>query len=123
MSLTLSVTNEMAKLYPTTGETDTDRNSTMMHSYWKQLLSDPTMLNVSLYFATHVYAARLRHHAEQFLTDAAKGNALHTLGKRLSATSQDPPDSLIAAILTLTVLDVCSPSANALYVVGLCTFD
>jgi hypothetical protein len=77
-----------------------------MHSHWISLLSDPAMRNVSLYFATQVYTQRLRLHTEQFLVSAAEGNALQSLGERLNGFSGECPDSLVAAVLTLTVLDV-----------------
>lgn len=105
----VTVTQEMKKLYPYTADGEIDDQSTRMHSHWVALLSDATMLDVSLYFATQVYTARLRHHAEQFLVAAAKSNAFHSLRKRLSDVSDGCPDTLVASILTLTILDVRDP--------------
>ncbi|KPI34551.1 uncharacterized protein AB675_7403 [Cyphellophora attinorum] len=104
-SLINYLTHEMEKLYPATGRVGGDQSSSRMHSHWVSLLSDPAMRNVSLYFATQVYMERLRLHTEQFLVSAAKGTALQSLGDRLNGFSGECPDSLIAAILTLTVLD------------------
>ncbi len=82
----------------------------MMHSDWARFLPDPTMLDVSLYFSRRVYAARLQHHAMQFLVDVYKGRAIRSVRKRLSDGPPDLNDSLIASILILSVLDVCPHS-------------
>jgi len=78
-----------------------------MQSDWARFLPDPTMLDVSLYFARHVYAARRQHHAVQFVVDTYKGRAIRSVRERLNYGSSSLSDSLIAAVLILTVLDVC----------------
>jgi hypothetical protein len=80
----------------------------VMKSDWAHFLPDPTMLDVSLYFAGHVYAARRQHHAVQFIVDEYKGRAIRSVRERLNDGSNGLSDGLIAAILILTVLDVCT---------------
>ena len=78
-----------------------------MQSDWARFLPDPTMLDVSLCFARHVYAARLERHAVSFVVDAYKSRAIRSVRKRINDGPKDLSDSLIAAILILSVLDVC----------------
>lgn len=65
------------------------------------------MLDVSLYFAMHVYAARRQQHAIRFVVDTYKGRAIRSVRERLDYGAKGLSDSLVAAILILTILDVC----------------
>lgn len=79
---------------------------TVMQSDWASFLPDPTMLDVTLYFARHVYAARLQHHALELTVQTYKGRALRSVRQRIANVSNGLSDGLIAAIIILTVLDV-----------------
>ena len=81
----------------------------VMQSDWAHFLSDPTMLDVSLYFASHVHAARRQYRAiyiNQTVVDTYKGKAIKSVRERLGRGFNGLNDSFIAAILVLTVLDV-----------------
>jgi len=78
-----------------------------MPSDWTHLLPDPTMFDVSLYLAGHVYAARLQRQAIQFIVDSYQGRAIRSVRHNLAKMSNGLSDSLVAAILILTVIDVC----------------
>lgn len=96
----------MQKLHLVTDIPVSDTASAVMQSDWARFLPDPTIIDVSLYWARHVYAARLQHQAGQFIVDAYKGRAIRSVRERLNDGSDSLSDSLIAAILILTVLDV-----------------
>jgi hypothetical protein len=96
----------MGKLFLDTDISASNSSLAVMQSDWACFLPDPTMLDVSLYFARHVYATRLQHHAIQFAIDASKGRALRSVRERLNDGSNGLSDSLVAAILILTVIDV-----------------
>lgn len=96
----------MGKLHLVTNIPASDTALAVMQSDWARFLPDPTMLDVSLYFARYVYAARLQHHAVQFVVDAYKGRAIRSVRERLNDGINGLSDSLVAAILILTVLDV-----------------
>ncbi|KAJ9644239.1 hypothetical protein H2204_001590 [Knufia peltigerae] len=78
----------------------------MMQSDWAGFLPDPTMFEVSLYFARQFYAARRQQHTHRSMVDAYKGGAIRAVRQRLNEGLDGLSDSLIAAILILTVLDV-----------------
>lgn len=80
-----------------------DHDLAMKESDWTRFLPDPTMLNVSLHFARHLYAARLQRHAVEFMVDAYRGSAIRSVREHINAGITD---SLIAAILILSVIDV-----------------
>ena len=84
-----------------------DTTSYAMKSEWGCFLLDPITLDVALCFARHVYAVRLQHHAYQLTAAAYKGKALRSVRKRLNDGSKGLSDSLVAAIIILTILDVC----------------
>lgn len=94
----------MQKLHFITNIPASDTASAVMRSDWARFLPDPTMRDVSLYFAQHVYASRMQHHGVQFVVDA--GRAIRSVRERLSDGCETLSDSVVAAILTLTVLDV-----------------
>ena len=83
-----------------------DTAFTGLQSDWARFLPDPTMLDVSLYFARQVYAVRRQQQGVQLAVDAYKGRALQSVRQRISGGSNSLSDSLIAAILLLTVLNV-----------------
>jgi hypothetical protein len=101
------VTQAMGKLHLVTNIPALDTALVVMQSDWARFLPDPTMLDVSLYFAGQVYAARRQHHGVQFVVDANKGRAIRSVRERLNDGPNGLSDSLVAAILILTVLDVC----------------
>ena len=101
------VTQAMEKLHCLTNIPASDTALAVIQSDWACFLPDPTMLDVSLYFARQVYAARLQHHAIEFAVDAYKGRAIRSVRERLNDGPNGLSDSLVAAILILTVLDVC----------------
>lgn len=81
----------------------------VMKSDWARLLPDPAMLDVSLYFARHVYAARRPRHAVRSVLgdlDKYNGKAIRSVRESLSYGSNGLSDSLVAAIIILTILDV-----------------
>lgn len=96
----------MQKLHLLTDIPESDTAFAVIHSDWARFLPDPVMLDVSLYFARHVYAAR-QHRSVQFILDTYKGKAIQSVRERLNYGSEGVTDSLVAAILILTVLDVC----------------
>jgi hypothetical protein len=78
----------------------------LKESDWARFLPDPTMLDVSVYFARHVYASRQQNQAVQVILDTYKGKAIRSVRQRLNYGSEGLNDSLVAAILILTVADV-----------------
>jgi hypothetical protein len=78
-----------------------------MESEWACFLTDPAMLDVSLSFARRVYRARLQHYAIQFVVDTYKDRAIRSVNERLNDGSNGLSDSLVRAVLVLSVLDVC----------------
>lgn len=64
------------------------------------------MLDVTRYFARRVYTARLQHHAAHFLADAYRDRAIRSVRERLNDGSNGLSDSLVAAVLILSILDV-----------------
>lgn len=96
----------MEKLHLVTYIPKSDTAFAVTHSDWARFLPDPTMLDVSVYFARHVYAARKQHRSVQLTLDAYKGRAIRSVRERLDYGSHGVTDSLVAAILILTVLDV-----------------
>ena len=96
----------MEKLHLVTDVPESDTAFAVVQSDWARFLPDPTMLDVSLYFGRHVYAARQKHRSVQLILDAYKGKALQSVRERLNYGSEGISDSLVAAILILTVLDV-----------------
>lgn len=66
------------------------------------------MQDVSLYFARHVYASRRHNQQVQLILDTYKGRAIQSVRQRLDYGSDGLSDSLVAAILILTVADVSS---------------
>ncbi|RDW73579.1 hypothetical protein BP6252_07486 [Coleophoma cylindrospora] len=99
------LTQAMEKLHLVTNIPASDTTLAVMQSDWARFLPDPTMLDVSLYFARHVYAARRHYHAAQFVVDTYKGKAIRSVRERLNDGYNGLSDSLVAAILILTVLD------------------
>lgn len=97
------VTQAMEKLHLITNLPESDTALAVMKSDWARFLPDPTMLDVSLYFARHVHAARLQDHV---ILDKHKGRAIRSVRERLNYGIDGLSDSLIAAILILTVVDV-----------------
>lgn len=100
------VAQAMGKLHLVVNIPVSDTTLVTMHSDWVGLLPDPTMLDVSLYLAGHVYAARLQRQAVQFIVDTYQGRAIRSVRKHLTDMSNGLSDSLVAAILILTVIDV-----------------
>lgn len=96
----------MEKLHLVANLPASDTTLAVMKSDWAHFLPDPTMLDVSLYFARHVYAARLQQHAFRTVLDKYKGRALRSVRERLNHGSSGLSDSFVAAILILTVVDV-----------------
>lgn len=100
----------MGKLHLVANIPASDTALAVTQSDWARFLPDPTMLDVSLCFARQVYAARLQHHALQFFADTYKGRAIRSVRERLNGGPNGLGDSLVAAILILTVLDVRLPT-------------
>lgn len=73
---------------------------------WTSLLHDRTMLDVSIYFAREVHAARSPHHADMLAVDQYKGNALRSMRQRIGAASDSFSDGILAAVLLMTIADV-----------------
>lgn len=96
----------MGKLHLDTDVPASDAVLAMMQSDWAGFLPDPTMFEVSLYFARQFYAARRQQHTHRSMVDAYKGGAIRAVRQRLNEGLDGLSDSLIAAILILTVLDV-----------------
>jgi hypothetical protein len=96
----------MERLHLISSAVGLDPETAVKQSDWARFLPDPTMLDVSLYFARHVYAERQQRFLTNFLVDAYKGRALRSLRKRIEHNTLELSDSLVAAILTLSVLDV-----------------
>lgn len=96
----------MAKLHLTTDIPASDAVSAAEESDWSRLLPDPVMLDATLYFAREVYAQRLQSHAMHFVAEAYKGKAIRSVKERLDDGATGLNESLIAAILILSVLDV-----------------
>lgn len=81
-----------------------------MYSNWAQSLYDPTMLEVSLYFARLVYATHSQPHPYEVPSiDSYKTKALRSVRRRLSQGPENLGDGLMAAVVVLTILDVCLP--------------
>ncbi|KAK2767464.1 hypothetical protein FQN54_003620 [Arachnomyces sp. PD_36] len=99
------LTQAMGRLHLLTNVPASDTASAVMQSDWARFLPDPTMLDVSLYFARLVYTERLRLHAAQFTVDAYKGRAIRSVREHLNGGPKGLSDSLIAAVLVLTVMD------------------
>lgn len=97
----------MGKLHLVTDIPESDAAFAMVQSDWARFLPDPTMLDVSLYFARHVYAARRQHRSVQRVLDVYKGKAIQSVRERLNSGSDAVTDSVVAAIFILTILDVC----------------
>lgn len=106
------VTKAMEKLHLVTDIPESDTALAVIQSDWARFLPDPTMLDVSLYFARHVYAARRQHRSVQFILDTYKGKAIQSVRERLNNGPEGVTDSVVAAILILTVLDVCPPKPH-----------
>lgn len=100
------VMQAMGHLHLAPNSPASDATLSVMQSDWARFLFDPTMLDVSLCFARHVYAARLQHHAIQLVVGGCKGRALRSVIERLKEGSKGLNDSFVAAVLMLTVLDV-----------------
>lgn len=96
----------MEKLLLVTDIPETDTAFAVMQSDWARSLHDPTMLDVSLYFARHVYAARRQNRAVQLILDTYKGKAIQSVRERLDYGSDGINDSVVAAILVFIVLNV-----------------
>jgi hypothetical protein len=103
------VVHRLGKLHLTAEDLGLEDTQLMLwKSDWVRFLAfDPMMLNVSLYFA--VYAARMRDHALSSAMEVYKGRALRSVRERLDVNSSAYSDSMIAAILLLTVTDVRKP--------------
>lgn len=104
----------MERLHLVTDIPASDAALAVIQSEWALLLPDRTMLDVSLYFARHVYAARLQRHAIQLALDAHKDKAIRSVRERLTDGFYGISDSLVAAILILTVLEVRAPALSPL---------
>lgn len=100
------VTQAMQKLYLVADIPESDTAFAPTHSDWARYLRDPTMLDVSLYFARHVYAARQQNQSVQLIVDTYKGKAIRSVRERLNCGSDGVTDSLVAAIITLVIIDV-----------------
>ena len=100
------VTQAMERLHLVADIPTSDTALAVMQSDWARFLPDSTMLDVSLYWGRHLYAARLQHHAIHLVADAYKGRAIRSVREHLNSGPNSPSDSLIAAILILTVLEV-----------------
>lgn len=101
------MTQAMGKLHSITNIIPASETAaSLTKSDWACFLFDPTMLDVSLYFARHVYEARLQDHAIQFVLDTYKDKALRSVRERLNDESNGLSDSLVAAVLLLTLLHV-----------------
>lgn len=96
----------MEKLHLVANLPPSDTASAVMGSDWARFLADPTMLDVSLYFGRHVYAARLQRHPFRSALDKYNGRAIRSVRERLTHGYHDLSDGLVAAILILTVVDV-----------------
>lgn len=83
-----------------------DVASNLIKIDWMSLLLDPTMLDVSIYFAREVYAARSPHYADVLAVDLHRGNALRSMRRRVGAGLNSLNDSLLAAVLLMTIADV-----------------
>ncbi|KAK2613113.1 hypothetical protein N8I77_000042 [Diaporthe amygdali] len=99
------LTQAMEKLLLVTDIPETDTAFAVMQSDWARSLHDPTMLDVSLYFARHVYAARRQNRAVQLILDTYKGKAIQSVRERLDYGSDGINDSVVAAILVFIVLN------------------
>lgn len=97
----------MGKLHLLTDIPESDKAFAVVQSDWARFLPDPTMLDVSLYFARHVYAARTQHRSVELILDVYKGKAIQSVRERLNYGSDGVTDSLVAAIFILTILNVC----------------
>lgn len=95
----------MAKLQFVADDANSRDRSSKMQSYWLNSLLDPTMLDVSLYFARLVYATRAQQRARQLAVEVYQGKALRSVMKRVQKPST-LSDGLIAAVLVLTILNV-----------------
>lgn len=96
----------MEKLYLVADIPESDTAFAPTHSDWARYLRDPTMLDVSLYFARHVYTARQQNQSVQLIVDTYKGKAIQSVRERLNYGSDGVTDSLVAAIMTLIIIDV-----------------
>lgn len=100
------VTQAMERLHLVPGIPESEAASALAQSDWARFLPDPTMLDVSLYFARHVDVARKKHRAVQIVVDTYKGKAIQSVRERLNYGSEDLSDSLVAATLILTITNV-----------------
>ncbi|KAI7779304.1 hypothetical protein LA080_000975 [Diaporthe eres] len=99
------LTKAMEKLHLVTDIPESDTAFAVIQSDWARFLPDPTMLDVSLYFARHVYAARRQHRSVQLILDTYKGRAIQSVRERLNHGPDGVTDSVVAAVLILAVLD------------------
>ena len=103
---THAVTRAMERLHLVPDTPESDATFALIQSDWARFLPDPTMMDVSLYFARHVYVSRQQNQSVQLIVDTYKGKAIQSVRKRLDYGSDGLSDSLVAAILILTVVDV-----------------
>lgn len=100
------VAQAMERLHLVPGIPESEAAFALAQSDWARFLPDPTMLDVSLYFARHVNAAGKKHRAVQLVVDTYKGKAIQSVRERLNYGSEDLSDSLVAATLILTITNV-----------------
>lgn len=100
------MTYAMQNLDLVTDFATSDVASNLINIDWTSLLLDQTMLDVSIYFAREVHAARSPHNADMLDVDLYKGNALRSMRKRVGAASEDLNDGVLAAVLLMTIADV-----------------
>jgi hypothetical protein len=96
----------MAKLNILTNIEHSDEAVTATEANWNRSLADPTMLDVTLYFARLVYTFRMQGYAVQFAITAYRGRAIRSIRERVGAPTERLNDELLAAILVISVLDV-----------------
>ncbi|KIW13321.1 hypothetical protein PV08_08509 [Exophiala spinifera] len=115
------LTHEMEKLHLDATVPASDAVLIMMKSDWACFLPEPTMFDVSLYFARLLYAARRQEHTQRLLVDAYKGRAIRAVRECLNQGLKALSDSLVAAILILTILDQTLGSIEAwkIHITGL----
>lgn len=100
------VTQAMERLHLVTDIPESEAAFALAQSDWARFLPDPTMLDVSLYFARHVNVAGKKHRAVQIVVDTYKGKAIKSVRERLNYGSEDLSDSLVAATLILMITNV-----------------
>lgn len=84
-----------------------DVASNMIKIDWMDLLLDRAMLDVAVYFAREVHAARSPEDANLLAVGMYKGYALRSMRRGVEAAADDFNDGLLAAILLMTIADVC----------------